>query len=100
MRWSAEDNAMNYLPYIAQLLYLRVLRRHADVNSGIVGLSIRLSYQMIRDILAVRSSPDNERVSVVKIRLALKSLEHAGLIKPLTLQGEKQQLIFSLPLIN
>lgn len=104
MCWSAEDKAIDYLPHIAQLLYLRVLRRHADVNSGIVGLSIRLSYQMMIDILAVRSSPDigkpAEKVSISRIRLALNSLEHAGLIEPVTHSGERRQLAFILPLIG
>jgi hypothetical protein len=49
---------MDHLPHIAQVLNLRVLRRHADINSGIVGLSVHLSRQIIKNALAVRSSTD------------------------------------------
>lgn len=104
MHWSAEDKAIDYLPHIAQLLYLRVLRRHADIDSGIVGLSVHLNHQMIRNALAVRSSTDIRKPMVVAsegtVRAALKALQRAGLIKPMALSEENQNLVFSLPLLD
>ena len=57
MKWSwsnSEDLALDYLPHRAQVLYLRVLRRRMDFKTGVVGITARLSYQMIAEWLEER----------------------------------------------
>lgn len=101
--WSAEeDAAMDYLPHAAQVLYLRVLRRRMDFNTGVVGISCRISYQQIGEWLEVRPPPKSTkpvvRLTVGEIRAALVQLERAGLIARVERDGEVLPLVFSLPL--
>lgn len=101
--WSAEeDEAMDYLPHAAQVLYLRVLRRRMDFNTGVVGISCRISYQQIGEWLEVRPPPKSTkpvvRLTVGEIRAALVQLERAGLIARVERDGEAMPLVFSLPL--
>src|SRR5687768_4733964 len=100
--WSAEeDAAMDYLPHAAQVLYLRVLRRRMDFNTGVVGLRCRISYQLIGEWLEVRPPPKSTkpivRLTVSEIRAALTQLERVGLIKRIERDGEAMPLVFSLP---
>lgn len=105
MKWSwssNEDSALDYLPHRAQVLYLRVLRRRMDFDTGIVGITARLSYQMIAEWLEerppARSKNPVVRPSVSEIRSALASLERAGLIERVMRGGEVLPLVFLLPL--
>lgn len=100
--WSAEeDAAMDYLPHAAQVLYLRVLRRRMDFNTGVVGITCRISYQQIGEWLEVRppakSTKPILRLTVGEIRSALLQLERAGLIRRVELDGEVLPLVFLLP---
>ncbi|QEY15484.1 hypothetical protein D0C16_05545 [Cellvibrio sp. KY-GH-1] len=100
--WSAEeDAAMDYLPHAAQVLYLRVLRRRMDFNTGVVGITCRLSYKLIGEWLEVRppakSTKPIIRLTVQAIRTALEQLEKAGLIKRVESDGEVLPLVFLLP---
>lgn len=100
--WSAEeDAAMDYLPHAAQVLYLRVLRRRMDFNTGVVGISCRISYQQIGEWLEVRppakSTKPIVRLTVGEIRAALVQLERAGLIVRVERDGEVMPLVFLLP---
>ncbi len=101
--WSAEeDAAMDYLPHAAQVLYLRVLRRRMDYSSGIVGVTVRLSYQLIGEWLEVRPPWGSKnpviRLSVSEIRAALAQLEKVGLVERVRNDGgDAVPLVFSLP---
>ncbi len=83
-QWNEEeDEALQGLPHLAQLLYLRVLRRYMDYRTGIVGRTRRISYQMMKEVLEVeraRGSTVQEAITVKAIRVALAQLEAAGLI--------------------
>jgi hypothetical protein len=101
--WSPEeDQAMDYLPHAAQVLYLRVLRRRMDYATCIVGLTVRLSYQLIGEWLEVRppamSRKPLVRLTVSEIRAALVQLERVGLIQRVFERGEALPLVFLLPL--
>lgn len=107
MKWSwssNEDSALDYLPHRAQVLYLRVLRRRMDFDTCIVGLTARLSYQMIAEWLEerppARSKNPVVRPSVGEIRAGLSCLERAGLIERVLSDGEVLPLVFFLPLAN
>ena len=82
-----EDDALQGLPHLAQLLYLRVLRRHVDYETGIVGRYRRISYQMMREVLEVRrpsrSPITEERITTKSLRVAIDQLETAGLVRKL-----------------
>lgn len=104
--WSAEeDQAMDYLPHAAQVLYLRVLRRRMDFNTGVVGITCRISYQQIGEWLEVRppwgSKNPVVRLTVPEIRAALVQLERAGLIQRVRdSNGDAMPLVFLLPLAS
>lgn len=101
--WSAEeDAAMDYLPHAAQVLYLRVLRRRMDYSTGIVGVTVRLSYQLIGEWLEVRPPWGSKnpviRLSVSEIRAAFAQLEKVGLVERVRNDGgDAVPLVFSLP---
>lgn len=82
-----EDDALQGLPHLAQLLYLRVLRRYVDYETGIVGRRRRISYQMMREVLEVRrpsrSPVAEERITTKSLRVAIDKLETAGLLRKL-----------------
>lgn len=94
-----EDNAIHGLPWLAQLIYLRVLRRFMDFETGIVGLERTISLQSIAETLAVDSNRGFAGIYPHKsaIRRSLGALERGGLI-------EKREyprpgyLVFFLPL--
>lgn len=97
-----EEEALDGLPWDAQLLYLRFLRRRMDYETGEVGRKPRVSWQALREVLHVEKkqgcantgSPSRDRV-----KRAAKHLEAAGLIVMRSLQTEKH-LIFFLPLAD
>ena len=82
-----EDEALQELPHFAQLLYLRALRRHMDYRTGIVGITRKISYQMMREILTVKrrrgstTRDDEHGITKKKLRVALEQLADAGLIE-------------------
>lgn len=103
MTWSwceDEDRRLDYLDHAAQVLYLRVLRRRVDFDTGIVGVSCRLSYQAIAEWLEIRpewgSNKSVERLSIGRIRALLLMLERAGLIERVTKNGRVLPLVFKL----
>ncbi len=72
------------LPHECQVLYMRVLRRYMDYKTGIVGVTRRLSYQGLREVLEVRR-PQRSKVSSQtytqrQVRWFLERLEAVGLI--------------------
>lgn len=94
-----EDGALQGLPHLSQLLYLRCLRRFMDYETGVVGLTRRVSYQMFREALYVEPVPGRnikDRDATVQVfRSAVAQLERVGLVEP---RSTDRQLIFFLPL--
>lgn len=106
MNWSwseVEDAALDYLPHQAQVLYLRVLRRHMDFDTGIVGLSRRLSEVMFAEWLEVHpaqgSTAKKIRPTRGEVRAMVRQLERKGLLErvPKDKRGVLP-LVFRLPL--
>jgi hypothetical protein len=94
---------MDYLPHAAQVLYMRVLRRRMDYATGVVGITARLSYQLIAEWMEVRppvkSTKPLVRMTKGEIRYALEQLERAGLIlRMVDGSGDVLPLVFSMPL--
>jgi len=106
-RWTwneAEDEALDYLPWEAQVLYLRGLRRRMDYRTGLVGATkhSRISRSWLIALLEVhreRGSHEQEsRITVSKLRNLLRRLERAGLIEPV--ENRHRAMIFRLPLAD
>ncbi|MDP1586313.1 MAG: hypothetical protein Q8M07_01095 [Prosthecobacter sp.] len=105
-RWGdEEDEALQYLPHRAQVLYLRGLRRWMDYETGIVGRGREVSMQMFVELLEVGSkfTSNNKTGSVTarEVRTSLYQLERVGLIE--RIEGRRisalvHTLVFRLPL--
>lgn len=98
-----EDAAMQGLPHMAQLLYLRCLRRYMDYRTGVVGRARRVSLQMFREAMVVEREigstlREDEAVTVKQVRVALGQLERAGLIYRLPQPKKFGPLEYMLPL--
>jgi hypothetical protein len=78
-----ELSALNGLPYIQQLLYIRGLRPYMDYETGIVGIKRGVSYQSLSEILYIEphSGISSGSPSKDQIRRAIKGLERAGLLQ-------------------
>lgn len=89
---SQELDHLLHLPYRAQVLYLQVLKPRMDFNTGISGISHRISEQACKEHLEVHPEQGNNPppdATRAQIRAALKQLERNGLIeripfKPMT----------------
>lgn len=96
-----EDDALQGLPLLAQTIYVRVLRRHMDYGTGIVGRARRVSYQQMRETCEVdgdyTESHARWQPSVQQINRALRHLEGAGLIVRLPKRKRTDPLVFRLP---
>lgn len=95
-----EDDRMHELPWLAQLIYLRVLRRFFDRRGGVVGLTRRLSYRAIVETMTVpgrrgRHSSCEAAPTTSAVRHALAELARVGLIERLA--GPDEALVFRLP---
>ena len=96
-----EDAALEGLTPEAQVMYLRVLRRHMDSASGVVGISRRISEADLAAVLRVR--PDwgsNQRPAPptrAYLRARLEELKRAGLAVPVPGPPGAKGLFFSLP---
>jgi len=99
-----EDAALQGLPHLAQLLYLRCLRRHMDYRTGVVGQVRRVSYQMFKEVLEVerkRGSKINELPLTRKqLRVALDQLEAADLVIKMAKPYQTSPVLLLLPLAN
>lgn len=98
---SAEDAALHELSHVAQLIYLRALRRFVDVQTGVVGLSRVVSRRAIVELLTVpgrrgRHSTHEVAPTEGMVRHALRALEDAGLIE--SVRGYERRLVFRLPM--
>ncbi len=98
----AEDLALDYLPYEAQVLYLRGLRRFMDYETGIVGIKRRISRKGLFEVLEVHKLRGSHRAVVSmnkdRLRALFNVLLQAGLIE--RVKGYESTLVFRLPLAD
>lgn len=105
-RWNEiEEDAIADLPHEAQILYLRVIRKHMDYATGITGEKRRISYTQMQEVLAYkppRHSKEKPReYSRDQIKRLVQKLVDAGLIERLhTTEKGVAPMIFRLPLAS
>lgn len=95
-----EDMAMQGLPWMAQLLYLRGLRPYMDYASGVVGIKRGISYQGLAETLYLepgQGKTDTGSPTIKAIRNAVMNLEKAGLLVKI---AAERKLIFKLVLAD
>jgi hypothetical protein len=89
-----EFSALDGLPYLQQLVYMKGIRRYMNYRTGITGQPPRgISYKSLSEetYIEPHSGYAGGSPSKPALQRALKGLEKAGLIKPLP---AKKQLIF------
>lgn len=95
-----EDLALQGLPWMAQLLYLRGLRPYMDYASGVVGIKRGISYQGLAETLYLepgQGKTDTGSPTIKAIRNAVMNLEKAGLLVKISAE---RKLIFELVLAD
>lgn len=98
-----EDAALEYLPHVDQVLYLRGLRKFMDFATGIVGIRRKVSYQMFRELLEVHRRRGSTKPEYYpkrdEVRASLTRLEAAGLIirVPSASKAVADSMVFKLP---
>jgi len=93
-----EDEALQGLPWLAQLLYLRGLRPYMDYASGIVGVKRGVSYQGLGETLYREPGQGKTEFgppTLKALRHAVSLLERAGLLVKI---AADHRLIFQLVL--
>ena len=103
-RWNElEEDVLDELPHVCQIIYLRIMRKHMDYSTGIVGRTRKISYEQIKERL--RYTPPTQsrekpvEYSTDQIKKLIRKLVKAGLLERLhdTSQGV-QPMEFRLPL--
>lgn len=92
---SEELSALEGLPYMQQILYIRGVKPYMDRKTGLVGIKRRISYQSIREALYVEpiaGTPTFGSPSYQQVRRAVKQLIQHGLLE---VQPAQRQLIFN-----
>lgn len=94
-----ELSALNGLPYLQQLTYIRGIKPYVDFKTGLVGIRRGVSYQSLVEALYIEPHQGIQSGSPSKdqIRRSLKSLEKAGLIE---IQSLDSKLIFKCLLLD
>lgn len=98
-QWNdAEDEAMDYLPHLDQIIYLRGIRRRMDYQTGIAGMTAPISYGWLAQLCEVRPRACSTmrpppRPDKNALRSAFDRLEAAGLIRRIRDHGLKS-LVF------
>lgn len=85
-RWNElEEDALADLPHEAQILYLRVIRKHMDYATGITGEKRRISYAQMQEALSYKPSPHSGEKPVEfsrdQIKRLVQKLVKVGLIE-------------------
>lgn len=91
---SKEQEAMNGIPHLQSILYVKGLRPHMDIKTGIVGKVRGISWQSLREALYVEPAAgivDSGSPSKQQVRTAANGLMRVGLITSMSI-GKK--LIF------
>lgn len=98
-QWNdAEDEAMDYLPHVDQIIYLRGIRRRMDYATGVAGLTVPISYGWLSQLCEVRpracsTMKPPPRPDKNALRSSFDRLEAAGLIRRVRDHGMKS-LVF------
>lgn len=92
-----EDAAMDYLPHVDQVIYLRGIRRRMNYQTGITGLSAPISYAWLGQLTDVHpeigsNAAPKARMTLSAIRCSLARLERAGLIE--RIPNSDRRLVF------
>lgn len=103
-KWNElEEDVLDELPHACQIIYLRVMRKHMDYGTGIVGRVRRISYEQIKERLRYTPPPQSREkpveYSTDQIKKLIRKLVNAGLLERLhdTSKGV-QPMEFRLPL--
>lgn len=105
-RWNEiEEDAIADLPHEAQILYLRVIRKHMDYSTGITGEKRRISYTQMQETLAYKPPRHSKEKPVEysrdQIKRLVQKLVDAGLIERMhTTEKGVAPMVFSLPLAS
>ena len=79
-----EDDALQGLPHLAQMIYLRCLRRYMDYVTGVVGQVRRISWQMMGEVTEIvrdaQSTLPDYRATNKELRSAIDQLVRVGLV--------------------
>ena len=98
----AEEEALDYLRWDDQVVYLRGLRRYMDYRTGIVGVKRHINRKGMQELLEVHSKAgshhDTPEITVSYLRGIFKRLIDVGLIK--RVPEYAQTLVFELPLAD
>ncbi|WP_168709199.1 hypothetical protein [Halomonas borealis] len=83
--WNAdEDESLDALPQECQVIYLRVMRRHMDYATGIVGRARKIDYRQIQERLEYRPPAGSREEAVTysrdQIKRLIQRLVAAGLL--------------------
>jgi len=95
-----EDAALQGLPWRAQVLYLRGIRRFMSYKTGVVGKPAgkTISTQSLCEVLDVEVLPGSkekgEKLTRPKIRAIITMLERAGLIATLPMSSKENGYVF------
>ena len=94
-----ELSALNGLPYLQQLTYIRGLKPYVDYQTALIGIRRGVSYQSLIEALYIEPHQGIQSGSPSKdqIRRSLKALEKAGLIE---IQSLDSKLIFKCLLLD
>lgn len=81
-----EDAALDYLPHVDQVIYLRGIRRRMSYQTGITGIDAPISYAWLGQLTDVHpeigsNTAPKARVTLSAIRCSLARLERAGLLE-------------------
>ncbi len=98
-----EDAALDYLPHLDQVIYLRGIRRRMNYRTGLAGKDWPISYAWLTQLLEVQMEPGSHAVAAPPLtRSALRAsfarLERAGLVK--RIPTPERGLIFQCPLAS
>ena len=94
---SEEDAALDYLPHVDQVIYLRGIRRRMNYHTGITGIDAPISYAWLGQLTDVHpeigsNAAPKARMTLSAIRCSLARLERAGLIE--RLPNNDRRLVF------
>jgi hypothetical protein len=95
---SEEDAALDYLPYLDQVIYLRGIRRRMDYATGVAGIAHPISYLWLSQMTEVRPAPGSHvrlpaRLKKDELRSIFARLERSGLVERIRDHGLKS-LVF------
>lgn len=105
-RWNElEEDVLDELPHVCQIIYLRIMRKHMDYSTGIVGRTRRISYEQIKERLRYTPPPQSREKAVEystdQVKKLIRKLVDVGLLERLhdTSKGV-QPMEFRLPLAS